>query len=151
MQLHNILVKMNRDEDDYALGFDENDIPGDEMEESTQRKTSPSFHVGVPFQTPLPEPNESLTPPAGFSGTERASSGGGLPDPSESSKAPPWDDDVRPPPLPPSQRRSPPPMLPASRSDISPSSHLANAAPEDDLEDFHEIINSYYQDDPTFS
>jgi len=134
-----------------ALGFHENDIPGEAMEESIQRQTSPSFPLGEAFQTPLPEPNESLTPPAGFSGTERASSGGGLPDPSESSKAPPWDDDVRPPPLPPSQRRSPPPMLPASRSDISPSSHLANAAPEDDLEDFHEIINSYYQDDPTFS
>ena len=64
MQLHNILVKMNRDEDDYALGFDENDIPGDAMEESTQRKTSPSFHVGVPFQTPLPEPKPPPMSPA---------------------------------------------------------------------------------------
>ena len=122
-----------------ALGVDENEIPGEVTEEAMQRQTSPSFPVGVPFQTPLPEPNESPTPPAGFLGVGPASSGGGSPNPSESSESPPWDAAFRSPPPPP-PKKSPPPRSPASLPDISTSSHPGNPPPEDEVEDLDALV-----------
>lgn len=123
-----------------ALGFDENESPGEVTEEAMQRQTSPYFPVGVPFETPLPEPNESPTPPAGFLGVGPASSGGGSPNPSEASESPPRDAAVRSPPPPPPPKKSPPPRSPASLPDISTSSHPGNPPPEDEVDDLEALV-----------